>query len=117
MGSNPQKGGMYTGSGNNSTPRSGHSPDDSMANLQEEETPVPSAQNMYAGDYLDAGGSDEQAEQSYGTLSGLPQRTGDVEHDRKTAEDLKRRGSVDDRSMTMTGTRLFIANPDRDLSD
>ena len=117
MGSNPQRGGVYTGSGNNSTPRSGHSPDDSIANLQEEETPVPNAQNMYASDYLDAGASDEQAEQSYGTLSGLPQRTGDVEQDGKTAEELRRRGSVDDRSMTMTGTRLFIANPDRDLSD
>lgn len=33
----------------------------------------------------------------------------------KTADDLKRRGSVDDRSMTMSGVRLYIANPD--LSD
>lgn len=33
----------------------------------------------------------------------------------KTADELRRRGSVDDRTTTMTGVRLFIANPD--LSD
>lgn len=104
-----------TGSGNNSTPRSGHSPSDSMGNLPEEETPVPTDQNLSASDYFSAANvDDEQAEQSYGSLSNLPQRTGDPEQDRKTAEELRRRGSVDDRSMTMTGTRLFIANPDAD---
>lgn len=30
----------------------------------------------------------------------------------KTAEELKRRGSVDERTATLTGGRLFIANPD-----
>jgi hypothetical protein len=37
--------------------------------------------------------------------------------DKKAAEseaDLKRRGSVDDRAMTMGGVRLFVANPDLD---
>jgi hypothetical protein len=29
-------------------------------------------------------------------------------------DDLKRRGSVDDRAMTMSGVRLFVANPDLD---
>lgn len=32
----------------------------------------------------------------------------------KKAEDLKRRGSVDDRTTSLTGVRLFIANPDLD---
>jgi hypothetical protein len=114
MGSNPQRGGMYTGSGANSTPGSGRSPDGTMGNVIDEETPVPSAQNLGAGDYMQAGSSEEQMEASYGNLSALPQRTGDVEQDRKTAEELRRRGSVDDRSMTMTGVKLFIANPDRD---
>lgn len=118
MGSNQQRGGMYTGSGNNSTPGSGRSPEGTMGNLADEETPVPNAQNLNASDYMSAGGGDgEEAEASYGSLSGLPQRTGEPEKERKTAEELRRRGSVDDRSMTMTGTRLFIANPDRDLSD
>lgn len=31
----------------------------------------------------------------------------------KRAEELKRRGSVDDRSTSMTGVRLFVANPDQ----
>lgn len=34
---------------------------------------------------------------------------------RKVANDLRRRGSVDDRTSSMTGVRLFVANPD--LSD
>lgn len=33
----------------------------------------------------------------------------------KTADELRRRGSVDDRTMTMSAVRLFVANPD--LSD
>jgi hypothetical protein len=32
----------------------------------------------------------------------------------KKAEDLRRRGSVDERTSTMTGVRLFVANPDND---
>jgi hypothetical protein len=33
----------------------------------------------------------------------------------KTNEDLRRRGSVDERAMSMsTGVRLFVANPDPD---
>jgi hypothetical protein len=33
----------------------------------------------------------------------------------KDPDELRRRGSVDERNMTMTGVRLFVANPD--LSD
>jgi hypothetical protein len=44
----------------------------------------------------------------------LPPRR--VEEEHKGSDDLRRRGSVDDRTMTMSGAgRLFIANPD--LSD
>jgi len=32
----------------------------------------------------------------------------------KREDDLRRRGSVDDRAMTMSGVRLFVANPDSD---
>jgi hypothetical protein len=114
------------GSGQNSTPGSGRSPEGTMGNLAEEETPVPNAQNLNASDYLSAAGGGEVGaaggfegdvdEASYGSLSGLPQRT-ETQKQKLTAEELRRRGSVDERTMTMTGTRLFIANPDRDLSD
>ena len=119
MGSGRNPGG-YMQSSNSSTPRSGHSPDESMGNLAEDETPTPNEYNMNASDYLQAGGSGSddgsQAEASFGRLSGLPQSTGGrQEMDQKTAEELRRRGSVDDRSMTMSGVKLFIANPD--LSD
>lgn len=108
-----------TGSGQNSTPGSGRSPDGTMGNLAEEETPVPNAQNVNAGDYMSAGAGDggydgDEAEASYGSLSGLPQRTR-TEKEKLTAEELRRRGSVDERTMTLTGPKLFIANPD--LSD
>jgi hypothetical protein len=32
----------------------------------------------------------------------------------KKADDLRRRGSVDDRTTSLTGVRLFVANPDAD---
>lgn len=32
----------------------------------------------------------------------------------KTADDLRRRGSVDERTTSLTGQRLFVANPDQD---
>jgi hypothetical protein len=39
---------------------------------------------------------------------------GEVEEERRREEELKRRGSVDDRAMTMSGVRLYVANPDVD---
>ena len=38
----------------------------------------------------------------------------DEEIQKKTEDELRRRGSVDDRAMTMGGVRLFVANPDLD---
>ena len=74
---------------------------------------------------------DRDREQSFGRLSQMPARTqvrvphgqslpqshSQGEQDRRSTEDeLRRRGSVDERTSTMTGAgRLFIANPD--LSD
>lgn len=119
-----RKGNNYLGPGlgysNGSTPQSGHSPVGSMGDVLEEETPMPNEYSVHQNDYFqqtggngDSGDSAE-AEQSFGKIGGLPKRMSKVEQDRKTSEELRRRGSVDDRSMTMTG-RLFIANPD--LSD
>ena len=123
LGSAQHRTNTYASTGN-STPGSGPSPEGTMGNLAEEETPVPNAQNLNAGDYLSAGADrgsggyqdGEADEAGYGSLPGLPQRT-ETQKEKLTAEELRRRGSVDERTMTMTGTRLFIANPDRDLSD
>ena len=101
------------GYSNGSTPPSGGS----MLNLAEEETPMPSASEdpdyfQHAGGQGDTPGSAE--ERNFGDLGGLPQRERTMEEQRKINDDLKRRGSVDDRTMTMSTGRLFVANPDRD---
>jgi hypothetical protein len=42
-----------------------------------------------------------------------PSAVARVEEQAKKAEDLRRRGSVDERAMSMgAGVRLFVANPD-----
>lgn len=107
-----------------STP-SVHSPLDSHNNLADEETPT---SNMYGGGQSDdyfghaggqgGSGSSGEAERAFGHSAGLPvqQRT-TADSEKKTSDDLQRRGSVDDRAMTMNAGRLFVANPDADLSD
>lgn len=107
---------------NGSTPASGHSPiGGSMGDLKEEETPVSNDSNTKDGDYFQqsggSGGSGDsaEAEQSFGKVGRLPQARSRAESQRMTSEELRRRGSVDDRTMTMSGVRLFVANPD--LSD
>ena len=124
---------------NGSTPpmsTTGYSPVDPSAGHEEEtpsdhgETPVP---DMYSsrqgGDYFDlarasgpgnsggSGGSGSSEERGFGDVGGLPRRQDgkDVLQKGKTSEELRRRGSVDDRTMTMSAGRLFVANPD--LSD
>lgn len=63
---------------------------------------------------------DTDRENSFGGVGGLPQRFGQgqslgEELGRSSQDDLKRRGSVDERTMTMSGYgRLFVANPDLD---
>ena len=117
-------------SSNGSTPSSGasYSPADDAAlrrqTLDPEETPHP---DMYTnqsdyfgqpggnGTSVGSGSSGEEAK--FGDIGGLPYRQGgqNVEKTMKTNDDLRRRGSVDDRTMTMSAGRLFVANPD--LSD
>ena len=109
-----------------STPTSSHShsPSEALA----EETPVYSSSQ--ANEYsqrsrgLHRGGSgssssNSERENSFGGLADIPEsekfeRVGD-RITRDSADDLRRRGSVDDRTTTMSGVRLFVANPD--LSD
>lgn len=59
-----------------------------------------------------------QEERSFGDVGGLPTRnpmhTYGGSDQQKTNDELRRRGSVDDRTTTMSGVRLFVANPDSD---
>lgn len=109
-----------------STPTSSHSR--SPSETLNEETPVPSSSqgNEYfqRARGLQRGGSgssssNSERENSFGGLADIPEserfeRVGD-RTTRDGADDLRRRGSVDDRTTTMSGVRLFVANPD--LSD
>lgn len=60
----------------------------------------------------------DEREESFGQLMEMAAPTGAVSlasKQRKASGDLKRSGSVDDRTSSMTNVRLFVANPD--LSD
>lgn len=106
---------------NGSTPPSGHSPPEGMGDLAEEETPTLNQYGGQSDDYFaQAGGqggsgSSGETEARFGGIGGLPMQRARAESEKKTSEELRRRGSVDDRTMTMSAGRLFVANPD--LSD
>ena len=98
----------------------GNSPNENIPEL--EETPVPSDyQKQNGGDYFSrpagyggSGSSSSEQEASFGNVGQMhaPPSARDTA---KSKEDLKRRGSVDERSNTMGGLgggRLFVANPD-----
>ncbi|EME43568.1 hypothetical protein DOTSEDRAFT_72816 [Dothistroma septosporum NZE10] len=102
--------GLHHAYSNGSTPPQA-SPVDSMGELREEETPMANGQNN---EYF------RNDEESFDTVAGLPKTNGPTAEERaqkNSADDLRRRGSVDDRTMTMSNTRLFIANPDHSDSD
>lgn len=109
---------------NQSSP-STQSPLERMNELHEDQTPMPTHDSVGDDYFAQTGGQagsgssggSLQREEKFGHVGGLPHRTREVkvEDERKKDDDLKRRGSVDDRTMTMGGGRLFVANPD--LSD
>lgn len=130
-----QSGASSTGrwsSGN--TPPSERERIDSLTDLTENgETPVPSRSKEYFASLADDGparsvgsGSSGERADAVGELntagsSGLASNsvakaTVTREKSVRNPEELRRRGSVDDRSMTMTAAagRLYIANPDAD---
>ncbi|MCJ1392752.1 hypothetical protein MMC18_005623 [Xylographa bjoerkii] len=111
-----------------STPPSGQgsSPAEGLANLAETaETPVPGMhQKLATGDYFQQASGDggsagsSEREASFGNVGDMnaPQVSSTRKENGKSAEELSRRGSVDERAATMRGAvRLFVANPD--LSD
>ena len=60
--------------------------------------------------------SSGEREHNFGGLGQIPQTRFSLDEDStKGTDELRRRGSVDDRTMTMSGVRLYVANPD--LSD
>ncbi|KAL9011667.1 MAG: hypothetical protein Q9173_003504 [Seirophora scorigena] len=86
-----------------------------------EETPVPrdrTSTNDYFGSGAAASRSTSSSETDFGEvgqMNGPPAAGSAKKEGGKSAEELSRRGSVDERANTMTGVRLFVANPD--LSD
>jgi hypothetical protein len=104
-----------------STPPSGDGSPKDIPELAE--TPVPGNRKGETDDYFgqkggnEDSGSSEDREDSFGNVEDMaaPRAAVTREAEQKKAEELRRRGSVDDRSMTMSGVRLFVANPD--LSD
>jgi hypothetical protein len=65
----------------------------------------------------DAASRNSEQEDNFGTVGDMeaPNAATLAEQKAKMAADIRRRGSVDDRSTSMTNVRLFVANPD--LSD
>ncbi|KAL4801600.1 hypothetical protein BDV18DRAFT_148945 [Aspergillus unguis] len=65
----------------------------------------------------DAASRHSEQEDNFGTVGdlGAPNAATLAEQKAKKAADIRRRGSVDDRTTSMTNVRLFVANPD--LSD
>jgi hypothetical protein len=109
---------------------------DSMEDVDEAgETPVPSKPNKPGHDYFAADGNVDRTKSTGSGSSGeradgvpelgsknaarlasnsLLQSTVTREKSLRNPEDLRRRGSVDERTMTMSAGRLYIANPDAD---
>ena len=116
-GSRYSQGSTPNGSGQGSSPN-----DDIPEMVETEETPVPEGQQQQGTDYFGhssgkggSGGSSSR-ENSFGFVGQM--QAPKTEKESKTLEDLRRRGSVDERANTMGymgGGRLFVANPD--LSD
>ena len=113
---------------NGSTPQSSQSleEEDDDEDFPEDATPGPNDYRSRDDGYFfkpsGSGGSSnsaERGEESFGNISGLPHTRGkptpQEQIEGPSADELRRRGSVDDRTMTMSGVRLFVANPD--LSD
>jgi hypothetical protein len=121
LGSGQRASNMQRGYSGTSTP-SARSPLETRGKYVDDETPTTNAYGGQSEDYFgqpggqgDSGSSGE-VERNFGRPAGLPvQQRPKEDVSRKTSDELRRRGSVDDRTMTMNAGRLFVANPD--LSD
>lgn len=103
--------------GYEASPPNATSPNESLGDVAEEETPMPGrlgGQPDYFGSSTASNG-DVEKEKDFGGVPGLPKTRQRSDSEHMSADELRRRGSVDDRTMTMSAGRLFVANPD--LSD
>lgn len=101
-------------------PRAGLSPPDGGSPAHEGipeagETPIPEPQKENYFDLTSKKSSGSDEEDSFGELREMA-GPNSKQHalDQKSQDDLIRRGSVDERTSTMTRQRLFITNPDSD---
>ena len=95
------------------------SPNEDLPNMAE--MPVSMDQSPPKDDYFAQGGGDggsagsSEKEANFGRLGHLDAPKSIQKEEDKSAEELRRRGSVDDRAQTLSGkVKLFIANPDPD---
>ncbi|EED17994.1 conserved hypothetical protein [Talaromyces stipitatus ATCC 10500] len=72
--------------------------------------------NSSSSSQMDLPTEDHEGENDFGSLGemGAPAAANITMNKAKKADDLRRRGSVDDRTTSLTGVRLFVANPDAD---
>lgn len=118
-----QRGNRYSQGSTPTGSGQGSSPNDDIPEMTEaEETPVPGDQQQPVPDYFahtagkSGSGASSEREDSFGNVGQM--QAPKVEKESRTIDDLRRRGSVDERANTMSymgGGRLFVANPD--LSD
>ncbi|KAF7115162.1 hypothetical protein CNMCM5793_001396 [Aspergillus hiratsukae] len=107
------------------TPGSNNTPPNERADLPEvtenppaerhEEEKVSSAKD----DSATSHSKTSEQEDSFGSVGDMaaPSAATTAAEKARKADELRRRGSVDERTTTMTNVRLFVANPDADLSD
>jgi hypothetical protein len=98
----------------NSSPPQNSSPED-LDDVAEEPTPhqFDSSDNYFEHTKTNlSSGSGSSGERNFGEVGAMP--TSLPKTEKKGTDDLVRRGSVDERTMTMGAPRLFIANPDLD---
>jgi hypothetical protein len=110
---NRPSGRLSTGSTPPSGPAGGGSPAEPSA--ENTKTPMPGAgPEHFPGEQGSKASGSSGEERRFGN-AGPMEGPAAVRTESKGAEDLSRRGSVDERAMTMRGPRLYVANPD--LSD
>jgi hypothetical protein len=99
----------------NSTPPSGEGSPSARDRIPEETHPTPDeSKTDYYASREKADSIDEDSFGALGDLAG-PNSALIAAKNAKNAEDLRRRGSVDERTMSMgAGVKLFVANPDVD---
>ncbi|RHZ68199.1 hypothetical protein CDV55_107522 [Aspergillus turcosus] len=105
------------------TPGSNNTPPNERADLPEVTENPPAERHEEASSAKDDSATSHsktsEQEDSFGSVGDMaaPSAATTAAEKARKADELRRRGSVDERTTTMTNVRLFVANPDADLSD